>query len=115
MKTSFHSAILFALLLISTVSFAQSIAGQYRCASYSVSFGGGTCRGAPPLVLNPDGTYQMSSEKGTWKARDGVVELSESKTRGPGKLADGNRIVFEYDYKGQHHTLTYLCQSCGGK
>jgi hypothetical protein len=98
-----------------SVAFAQSqsLAGQYRCWSYNVSGGGGSCRLAPPLVLNSDGTYQMSSEKGTYKVEDGKVVLSESKIRGPGKLEAGNHIVFEYDLKGMHHTVTYLCQSCG--
>ncbi|OGA30326.1 MAG: hypothetical protein A3I01_19900 [Betaproteobacteria bacterium RIFCSPLOWO2_02_FULL_65_24] len=86
--------------------------GQYRCWSYNVSGGGGNCRLAPPLVLNADGTYQVSSEKGRYKVQDGKLVLSESKLRGPGKMEQGNRIVFEYDYNGMHHTVTYLCQSC---
>ncbi len=97
--------------------FAQVAAGpspgHYRCWSYNVSGGGGSCRLAPPLVLNSDGTYQMSSEKGTYKVQDGKLVLSASKIRGPGKLEGGNRIVFEYDFKGMHHTVTYLCQGCG--
>ncbi len=100
------------VLLLPFPSFAQSIAGTYRCFSYNISSAGGSCRITPPLVLNPDGTYQMSSEKGTYKVQDRTVVLSESRIRGPGKLAGGNRIVFEYDLKGQHYTVTYLCMSC---
>src|ERR1039457_5470609 len=97
--------------LLPSVSFAQSIAGQYRCWSF-ISGGSGSC--IPLLlVLNSDGTYQMSSEKGTYKVQEGKVVLSESKIRGPGKLAAGNRIVFEYDLNGVHRMVTYLCQSCG--
>ena len=102
----------FILLCFSQPATAQSIAGQYRCWSYNVS-GGGSCGLAPPLVINSDGTYQMSSVKGTYKVQDGIVALSESKIRGPGKPERGNRIVFEYDFKGMHHRVTYLCQSCG--
>ena len=90
------------------------VPGQYRCWSYNVSGGGGSCRLAPPLVLNSDGTYQMSSERGTYKVQGAKVILSESRIRGPGTLQDGNRIVFEYDYKGMHHTVTYACQRCAG-
>ena len=101
------------LLILPAVATSQT-AGQYRCWSYNVSGGGGSCRLAPPLVLNSDGTYQMSSEKGTYKVQDGRLVLSESKIRGPGKLQGGNRIIFEYDYKGMRHTVTYACQSCAG-
>jgi len=54
----------------------------------------------------------MSSEKGTYKVQGGSVVLSESKIRGPGKLEAGNHVVFEYDFKGMHHRVTYLCQNC---
>lgn len=78
-----------------------------------MSGGGGTCRLAPPLVLNSDGSYRMSSERGTYAVKGGKLLLSESKIRGPGRLEGGNRIVFEYDYRGMRHTVTYLCQACG--
>ena len=101
------------ILCFSQLASAQSIAGLYRCWSYNVSGGGGSCRLVPPLAINSDGTYQVSSEIGTYKVQDGNVVLSESKIRGPGKLEGGSRIVFDYDFKGMHHRVTYLCQSCG--
>jgi hypothetical protein len=101
------------MLCFSQSAAAQSVTGQYRCWSYNVSGGGGSCRLAPPLAINADGTYQMSSEKGTYKVEGESLVLSESKIRGPGRLEGGNHIVFEYDFKGMHHRVTYLCQSCG--
>ncbi|HYD78181.1 MAG TPA: hypothetical protein VEC06_00090 [Paucimonas sp.] len=86
--------------------------GTYRCWSYNVSGGGGTCRLAPPIVINPDGTYQESRTSGTYQASGGRITFSESKIRGSGHIADHNRIVFEYDYNGRRHTVTYLCQEC---
>jgi len=99
--------------LLPSVALAQPVAGVYRCFSYNIDGAGGSCRITPPLVLNADGTYRMSSEKGTYKLLDGKVVLSESRTRGPGKLEAGNRIVFEYDLNGKRYTVTYLCQNCG--
>lgn len=100
-------------VLLCSAPFATAQApGQYRCWSYNVSGGGGSCKLAPPLVLNPDASYRMSSEQGSYKIRNGSLILSESKIRGPGKLENGNRIMFEYDYNGKHHTVTYLCQEC---
>ncbi len=93
---------------------APSIAGNYRCVSYNVSGGGGSCRLAPPLTLNPDGTYRMSSERGAWRVVGDRVHLSESKIRGPGRLAQDNRIIFEYTYRGWQHTITYRCTDCAG-
>ncbi|MBI4599981.1 hypothetical protein HY732_03590 [Candidatus Uhrbacteria bacterium] len=84
-------------------------AGSYRCWSYNVSGGGGgDCRLFAPIVLNTDGTYSVSSEKGTYSVKDDVVTLSASKLRGPGTLLGGTQIRFEYDYNGWHHTITYL-------
>ncbi len=87
-----------------------SLAGSYRCFSYNVSGGGGgDCRLFAPIVLAADGTYSMSSEKGTYGVKGDVITLSESKLRGPGKLLEsGLQIRFEYDYNGWHHVITYL-------
>lgn len=87
---------------------AAGIAGSYRCWHYNVSGGFGNCRLAPPIILNTDGTYSMSSEKGTYKITGSTILLSESKIRGPGTIVEGNKIRFEYSYKGLQHTVTYL-------
>jgi len=88
------------------------MAGSYRCFSYNVSGGGGgDCRLFAPIVLNADGTYSISTEKGTYTVKGDVITLSESKLRGPGKLIGGTQIRFEYDYNGWHHTITYLKES----
>ncbi|MBI4250193.1 hypothetical protein HY622_01220 [Candidatus Uhrbacteria bacterium] len=88
----------------------KRLSGSYRCWSYNVSGGGGgDCRLFAPIVLNADGTYSMSSEKGTYRIDGTTIYLSESKIRGPGTLsADGLQIRFEYDYNSWHHVITYL-------
>lgn len=91
------------------VTSTQDISGSYRCYSYNVSGGGGgDCRLFAPIVLNKDGTYSVSSEKGIYTVQGELVTLSESKLRGVGKLLGGTQLRFEYDYNGWHHVVTYL-------
>ena len=102
------------LLLIGIgVSYAHAVpSGTYRCWQYNVSGGGGSCRLASPIVLKSDGTYQESRTAGTYEVRGDRVLFSRSTIRGPGRFEGGNRIRFEYDYKGFHHDVTYLCRDC---
>lgn len=86
------------------------LAGTYRCWSYNAGgTGGRPPTGSPPLVLKTDGTYSISSEHGIYTVNGHTIVLSASKIRGPGRL-DGNKIIFEYDYKGLHYVVTYLRQ-----
>lgn len=104
-----------ALLLPLTASAIEP--GTYRCRSYNVSGGGGSCKLAPPIVINFDGSYQESSSRGSYRVSENRVYFSESTIRGPGVVSGHNQITFEYDYRGWHHTVTYLCQDCvaGGR
>lgn len=106
----------FALVLmaLSVVSTAAEIgSGSYRCASYNVSGGGGSCRTMQPLVLRANGTYQHSSTQGRWSAQGGRLHLSESTLWGTGEILGRDTIRFEYDYRGWRHTVTWICQECG--
>jgi hypothetical protein len=85
--------------------------GVYRCLSFNISGGTGSCRMSTPITIHADGTYDESSTHGTWRERGKRITLSESRFRGPGVVA-GNRIVFEYDFRGMRHTVTYLCREC---
>lgn len=87
--------------------------GSYRCWSYNVSGGGGNCRLAAPIVIRADGSYQESSTAGTYRIVGKRIHFSQSTVRGPGVIAAENKISFDYDYRGWHHTVTYLCQDCG--
>ena len=94
------------LLLYAPAVRAQSgVAGTYRCMSFNVGGRGGRCT-SPPLVLQANGQYQMSSEHGTYTVKGNQIVLSESKIRGAGRLHD-NEIVFEYTYRGLQQTVTY--------
>ncbi|MBM4197770.1 MAG: hypothetical protein FJ197_11890 [Gammaproteobacteria bacterium] len=105
-------------LLISTSNaLAQPsglVPGTYRCMSYNVSGGGGSCANSPRLVLNADGTYQYSSTKGTWTIDNGRLLLSASQVWGPGAIVGRDSVRFEYDLRGWHHVVTWVCQGCTG-
>ncbi len=86
----------------------QSLAGTYRCWQFNVSGSGGRCT-SPALVLRANGTYQIGSERGTYRVSGNTIRLSKSRIRGAGRIeGDGMRIVFQYSYKGRAHTVTYL-------
>lgn len=87
--------------------------GTYRCASYNVSGGGGSCRTMQPLVLHADQSYQLSSTRGRWLVQGGRLQLSESRLWGPGQILGPDTVRFEYDYRGWRHTVTWICQQCG--
>jgi hypothetical protein len=91
---------------------AGPVAGTYRCASYTVSGGGGSCRTFQPLVLQPDGTYEHSSTRGSWTVQDGRLYLSESKLWGPGEILGSDTLRFQYEYRGWRHTVTWVCAEC---
>jgi hypothetical protein len=84
------------------------IAGTYRCVSQNVGGAGGRCT-SPPLLLNVDRTYQMSSEHGSYRIAGNRLYLSESRLRGTG-LISGNDLIFEYSYHGLMQTVTYRRQ-----
>ncbi len=103
-----------SLWLISPLPSAQAgergvVAGVYRCWSQNVGGAGRRCTG-PPLILHADGTYEISSERGTYSITGDQVVLSESRIRGPGRLSGGNQVIFEYTYQGLQHTVIYLRQ-----
>jgi hypothetical protein len=83
----------------------SEIAGTYRCVSQNVGGAGGRST-SPPLILNVDGTYQMSSEHGSYRIAGNRLYLSESRLRGAG-LVSGNDVIFEYSYRGLMRTVTY--------
>lgn len=106
----FCSVIVFIGLFVPATASALQI-GTYRCASYNVSGGGGSCRLASPIVINADGTYKESSTTGNYRVSGDRIEFSQSTIRGPGTIS-GNQIHFEYDYRGWRHSVTYACQDC---
>ncbi|MBI4235496.1 hypothetical protein HY604_04320 [Candidatus Peregrinibacteria bacterium] len=92
----------------SAKSDSSKVQGTYRCWSFNVNGIGSKCT-SPPIVLNTNGTYSMSSEKGTYKISGETITLSESKIRGPGTFKEGRKqIVFNYTYNGSPTTVTYM-------
>lgn len=82
------------------------IAGTYRCANISAAGHSSGC-GSPPLILRPDGSYQIWAEQGTYAILGKFLVLSGSKKRGPGRLRRNGEIVFEYYDRGRKHTVTF--------
>ena len=106
----FFLALMAFVLIAALHAFSQAnLAGTYRCVSYNVGGGGGSCRNTPPLVLQSDGSYQMSGERGHYSVRGGLLHLDQSKLRGDGRI-QGNQIVFQYQYRGLAQVVTYQRQ-----
>lgn len=99
--------------VVSAAGADPAMAGTYRCASYNVSGGGGSCRNIPRLTLNADGSYQYSTTRGRWTMENGKLLLSESKLWGPATVLGRDTIRFEYDHRGWRHVVTWTCQDCG--
>ncbi|MBZ5616128.1 MAG: hypothetical protein LAO23_19145 [Acidobacteriia bacterium] len=117
-RLSFACSLTFTLALTLVVGAApfvlaasSEIAGSYRCVSQNVGGAAGRCT-SPPLILNVDGTYQMSSEHGSYRIAGNRLYLSESRLRGAG-LISGNDLIFEYSYRGLNQTVTYRRQPQG--
>ncbi len=81
-------------------------AGTYRCARVNINGEARQCD-SPPMVLNPDGTYRIWGEEGTYKIRKDRLILSHSKKRGPGHIQPNHEIVFAFTYKGKKHEVTF--------
>lgn len=104
-------AALLALLAIAEAS--AGVAGTYRCSGYNVDGAGGSCANLAAIVLNADGSYQISSEIGSYTTSGDTLLLSPaSDTWGAGKLQGGNQLVFDYNFGGRRQIVTYTCQSC---
>ena len=110
MRKLLCGAVLAALL---TTDAAAGVAGTYRCSSYNVDGLGGSCANLASIVLNASGSYQISSETGTYTASGDLVTLTPaSATWGTGKLQGGNQLVFDYVFGGRRQVVTYTCQDC---
>jgi hypothetical protein len=86
----------------------SSVAGIYRPYSANVGGAGRPLRGlGTPLTLQDDGTYVYGQTHGTYAVEGAKITFSDM-TLHPVGAVDGNKINFEYDYQGLHHTLSYL-------
>jgi hypothetical protein len=86
---------------------AQSyLSGTYRCVSVEVEGKMHPCT-APSLEMNPDGSYQMLAERGTYEILPGHwLVLSASKNHGKARL-HGKEIIFEFLSGGKKSKITY--------
>lgn len=110
MKKFFFGLVVVLFFASPQSSQAESLSGSYRCWQFNVGGRGGKCS-SPPILLFPDGRYKMSHETGTYSVDGDRIVFSESKYRGAGQMSEeGQRLHFEYDYKGLHHSVTYLHQ-----
>ena len=102
-----RSLLIFSGLLLFCASLRAEprISGTYRCHTIRVGDRVTRCS-SPPLILYPDGNYQIWAERGTYSVLGKYLVLSESKKRGPGRLRR-NEIVFEYYSGRKKHTVTF--------
>lgn len=92
--------------LAAGVSFAadSNLVGTWACQSMNMgAYTGRSCRLEPWLHLNAGGSYEWSSEKGTWEYKNGTLTLSQR--RGSGRLNADGKLIFEYDLSGKHYLL----------
>ena len=68
------------------------------------AYTGRPCRMEPWLHLNSGGSYEWSSDKGTWEYKNKTLTLS--KRSGSGHLNADGKLIFEYDLNGKHYVLT---------
>lgn len=96
------------LAFASAPAHAQSLylSGTYRCLSVQVAGKTHPCT-APSLEMNPDGSYQMLAEHGTYEILRGHwLVLSATKNHGRARL-NGKEIIFEFFSGGKKSTITY--------
>ena len=94
--------VLFAALRASA---AESLAGTWACQSMAAgAYTGRPCRLEPWLKLKADSTYEWGRENGRWEYKQGALRLSGRS--GQGRRSEDGKLVFEYDLRGSHYTLT---------
>jgi hypothetical protein len=97
-----------SLIFSGTPVRAQSyLSGTYNCVS--VEFAGKIHRcKAPSLEMNPDGSYQILAERGTYEILRGHwLILSAAKNHGRARLDGSKEIIFEFVSGGKKSKITY--------
>lgn len=101
---TFRTLILSALVVGALSASDNDLVGTWACQSMNVgAYTGRPCRLEPWLRLNAGGSYEWSSEKGTWEYTNRTLTLS--KRTGSGRLNADGKLVFEYDLNAKHYTL----------
>ncbi len=84
-----------------------NLSGTYRCVSVEVAGKAHPCK-APSLEMNPDGSYQMLTEHGTYEILRGHwLVLSAAKNHGRARLVGGKQIIFEFVSGGKQSRIVY--------
>src|ERR1700731_3112237 len=96
------------LVLSGTPVKAQAVlSGTYNCVSVEIAGKTHHCN-APSLEMNPDGSYQILSERGTYEILKGHwLVLSAAKNHGRARLDGSKVIIFEFVSGGQKSKITY--------
>lgn len=96
------------LVLCGTPVRAQaSLSGTYKCVSVEIAGKTHQCK-APALEMNPDGSYQILSERGTYEILKGHwLVLSAAKNHGRARLDGSREIIFEFLSGGKKSKITY--------
>lgn len=98
-----------------SVTKSGTMEATYKCWTFNVGGSTSKCT-SPPIVLKKDGSYTMSSEKGTYNIAGEKIYLSESKLRGAGTFKESrSQIIFEYTYNNLKHVVRYLTKDDTGE
>lgn len=97
-----------ALFFCGTPVRAQgALSGTYRCISVEVAGKTHPCT-APALEMNPDGSYQMLDERGTYEILSGHwLVLSPAKNHGRARLFGSKEIIFDFLSNGKKSKIIY--------
>ena len=83
------------------------LSGTYKCVSVEIAGKARRCK-APSLEMNPDGSYQILSEHGTYEILKGHwLVLSGGKNHGRARLDGSREIIFEFLSGGKKSKITY--------
>ena len=84
-----------------------SLSGTYRCISAEIAGKTHPCT-APYLEMNPDGSYQMLDEHGTYEILSGHwLVLSQAKNHSRARLLGSKEIVFDFVSGGKRSKIIY--------
>jgi hypothetical protein len=83
------------------------LSGTYTCVSVEIAGKVHRCK-APSLEMNPDGSYQILAERGTYEILRGHwLILSAAKNHERARLDGSKKIIFEYVSGGRKNKITY--------
>lgn len=86
------------------------LAGIYHCLNIRRGSQVLPCAG-PPLILSPQGVYQLGTKFGVYSIRGDRLVLSGLRRNETARLGRGREIVFEYNDRGRVHRVEFRAKA----